>query len=307
MTPEPAPVFLVASDVSPLAHLALIHAGRLARVRGGSVVAIHVVEQMVLDDLEEALPNARDVRTSVLAGARKRVEESVAQAIPPGVDVRVDIRIASPGAGILDAAREAGAALIVMGAHGGEGGGPPGSIARRVANKAACDVLLVRGTVAEPFRHVVSCLDFSDISRRALARAAEIARADAARLTALHVFVPPWKVLHYRAPTDEANPAFEAAFLRGLEDELGAAIDGLGDALKGGGGREAAGRVDGCERRDRGGDQRSRGGPCGGGGDGAVRAGGVPAGDDGGQDHSRLSEVRAGGALRPGRRTRGRG
>ncbi|NUN49496.1 MAG: universal stress protein [Candidatus Brocadiae bacterium] len=233
MTPEPAPVFLVASDVSPLAHLALIHAGRLARVRGGSVVAIHVVEQMVLDDLEEALPNARDVRTSVLAGARKRVEESVAQAIPPGVDVRVDIRIASPGAGILDAAREAGAALIVMGAHGGEGGGPPGSIARRVANKAACDVLLVRGTVAEPFRHVVSCLDFSDISRRALARAAEIARADAARLTALHVFVPPWKVLHYRAPTDEANPAFEAAFLRGLEDELGAAIDGLGDALKG--------------------------------------------------------------------------
>lgn len=233
MTPEPAPVFLVASDVSPLAHLALIHAGRLARARGGSVDAIHVVEQMVLDDLEEALPNARDVRTSVLAGARKRVEESVAQAIPPGVDVRVDIRIASPGAGILDAAREAGAALIVMGAHGGEGGGPPGSIARRVANKAACDVLLVRGTVAEPFRHIVSCLDFSDISRRALTRAAEIARADAARLTALHVFVPPWKVLHYRAPTDEASPAFEAAFLRGLEDELGAAIDGLGDALKG--------------------------------------------------------------------------
>jgi nucleotide-binding universal stress UspA family protein len=47
----------------------------------------------------------------------------------------------------------------------------------------------------------------------------------------LHAFQPPWRQLHYRAPTPEADPHFQQQYRAGLERRLVAFAGTLGDRV----------------------------------------------------------------------------
>ena len=58
--------------------------------------------------------------------------------------------------------------------------------------RAQTKVLVVREAASEPFRSVVACIDFTEVSKFALEQAIRIAAQDSAALTILHVYADPW-------------------------------------------------------------------------------------------------------------------
>jgi nucleotide-binding universal stress UspA family protein len=80
--------------------------------------------------------------------------------------------------------------LVVMGSHGRTGITRVllGSVTEKVVRHAPCSVLAVRGrSDATSFAHVLCPIDFSDSSRHAVERAAQLAAPTGAGITLLHV------------------------------------------------------------------------------------------------------------------------
>jgi nucleotide-binding universal stress UspA family protein len=106
-----------------------------------------------------------------------------------------------PTSAILEFAAQHGSTLIVMGTHGRSGAARwvTGSVASRVVRLAPCAVLTVRGPDRESpvsMRRFLVGVDFSECSRLALRRAAELAAAVGAELDVVHV----WQVPAFLSP-----------------------------------------------------------------------------------------------------------
>lgn len=213
---------LVGIDFTPCSASALAQALRLARYDGARVRALHVIEALVVEDLREAVPPLVEGLTEgLLEDARKAWE-----AFAPDVDKsRVDFRvvIGNPLEEMQRHVAESAADLLVMGTHGTtpEHLGA-GTLAVQSVRRAPVDVMLVRQAHRGAFRCVVVGVDFSATSQRALEIGAHVAARDAAALHAVHVFRPPWKRLHYRAPTPEARSAFQKQYADALARRLNA-------------------------------------------------------------------------------------
>jgi len=205
---------------------ALREAVRLGGVTGAPVLPVHVIDRLVVVDLIEALPpGAARLEEDLVKDATAAWSEFVAGAAGLGglgLEVAVDHRVR----GIVRLARERGASLLVLGAHGervrGEG---VGTTAASCVRRSTVDVLLVRDGHEGPFRRVVACVDFSEHSLAALARAGELAGRDGAELRVLHVFQAPWHRLHYRAPTPEVDPHFQRQYRDALERRLRGVVE----------------------------------------------------------------------------------
>ncbi|HVR72697.1 MAG TPA: universal stress protein [Planctomycetota bacterium] len=206
-------------DFSPFSESALKQAGRIAQSAHAKLQVVHVIESFVLADLETALKAARgNVRDEVLAGFREKLKALVAQMVPGSVSVESEVRVGNPVMEVLKVVRDRKADLLVIGSNGASDPSQgPGTLATKCVRKAVCNVLLVRGTHSTPFQRIVACVDFSDTSKRAMEEAIRAAAQDGSRLDVLHVFAPPWQVLHYRAPTPQACPEFEQEFRQGLD------------------------------------------------------------------------------------------
>ncbi|GMA16615.1 universal stress protein [Deinococcus metallilatus] len=142
---HPGNTILVTTDASELGHRALAHAQALARALHADLTVLYVqpdplptmaeayvyVPSNTDQAQEEALRDIRDDLARRLPGARVRVKHADGHPIP---------RL------IIEAAREEGAALIVMSTHGRSGLGRAllGSVAEAVAHHAPVPVLLVR-------------------------------------------------------------------------------------------------------------------------------------------------------------------
>jgi nucleotide-binding universal stress UspA family protein len=212
---------IVGVDFTSGSRAALIEALRIAQWNQASVRAVHVIDSLVVQRLEEALePFQQRIREGLVLDARTawwKTAAGVEGAEAVTIDIRVDNRVH----GILAAAREAGADLPVLGAYGDRA--PDiglGSVATACVRHAPCPVLLVRDTKSGPFRRIVACIDFSHTSKIALEAAASVATRDGAELHVLHVFDAPWREFHYRAPTAEADPHFVQQFRQGLDGRL---------------------------------------------------------------------------------------
>lgn len=137
---------LVAVDSSDQAGWAVDAAGRIARDAGAKVTLLHVAGIPVGVGPEMAyIPPppgsaSREDATDLLARAAER--------IPEGVECGQIVYEGDPARHIVDAARELGADLIVMGRHarGGIARFFLGSVAEAVVRQAHCPVL----TVAHP-------------------------------------------------------------------------------------------------------------------------------------------------------------
>ena len=138
---------LVPVDGSPTATRGLDEAIRIARLSGGRIRVVHVIDQLQLTaglefSTADVLGLLQEAGAAIVGAARARVEAS-------GVPVETELSETLSGTvadAVVDQAREWGADLIVIGTHGRRGVGRMllGSDAEQVLRSAPVPVLLVR-------------------------------------------------------------------------------------------------------------------------------------------------------------------
>ncbi len=182
---------LVPLDGSPFAEAALPQAKRVAQTVGGTVVLMQAVAGGVMapSDQGDALAEA-ELYLQAVAGALAS----------SGCPVRHERCVAAPAEGILHAARENRADMIVMSTHGLSGlrRALLGSVADEVLRRTDLPVLLVQpGHTAHrtpestgPFRTILIPLDRTPGAEAALRLIAQEEFARAAEILVVHSEVP---------------------------------------------------------------------------------------------------------------------
>lgn len=179
---------VVGVDFSPNSRQALREAARLRRDSHTGVVAVHIIEKALVEDLKK---HAKLTEEEIQKQAEKRLAYWLVEFLGPDHGVASEAVIAHPFEGIIHAVERHQADLLVLGSRGMEAvGGHPGAVASKCIRKTPIDVLLVRRAHDGPFQRVVACLEFTETSARALDRAMAVAAADGAVCEALHVHVP---------------------------------------------------------------------------------------------------------------------
>jgi nucleotide-binding universal stress UspA family protein len=143
-------LILYATDFSPAAGPAFRTALAWARRRRARLHLVHVVTPpaLFLEDSYLSAQAWRRLEAEGLRAARRRLAALQARARRAGVATSATVvRSAVPFSAIVQAARRAGAELIVLGTHGRTGLARValGSVAERVVALAPCPVLTVRG------------------------------------------------------------------------------------------------------------------------------------------------------------------
>ncbi len=134
------------TDFSPTADVAVRYAASLARAYGAELVLLHVLPQLHYPlrglGMATAFPHLQE---ELHTRANERLQAAVVAAGDAGT-VRTELRDGDAYEGILGAAHDLGADLIVMGTHGHTGlkHALLGSTAERVVRLAECPVLTVR-------------------------------------------------------------------------------------------------------------------------------------------------------------------
>ncbi|MBI5521565.1 MAG: universal stress protein [Desulfarculus sp.] len=137
---------LAAHDGSAPADQALLFAAEVAQKLGGQLHLVTVVPDLCLSS-EEVSPNECSLISSSLEhdaqGGLKKAQELLTQ---QGVKALTHFKTGRPVDGILDAAEEIGADMIVVGSHGKHGAKRwlLGSVSTKVAEYAKCKVLIVK-------------------------------------------------------------------------------------------------------------------------------------------------------------------
>lgn len=212
---------LVAVDFSPCSAAALRAALWLAGKCGGAVNVVHVLDTLVIIEQEESFSKfQQDIRAGLIAGAEKEWARFAAEI--PGADalpfrVAINNRIL----GVVKAARETHADLVVAGAYGTR---PPdtgmGTMATALVRKAMADVLLVRDTHEGVFSSIVAGVDFSPTSAKALERAVAMAALSGGDVHAVHVYRGPWLKMPFYLPAPEIDPADQRQHREGMQARL---------------------------------------------------------------------------------------
>jgi len=191
------PIILHPTDFSEPAGRALNLAGSLAHREGARLLVLHVANTLT-DAVNVLLDDPSPDRQ------RQRLEQL--QLEVPSVPFESRLAFGGAAAEILKTAQETGCDLIVMGTRGRKGLGRllMGSVAEQVVRNALCPVVTVNspsrepaaqaevssGTAA-PIRTVLHPTDFSAPCAEAFRVACELAGDQTARLTVVHVAVPP--------------------------------------------------------------------------------------------------------------------
>jgi nucleotide-binding universal stress UspA family protein len=222
---SPAPL-LVGIDFTPSCLVALRTAIRLARASSRAVYAVHVIDQLVLQDLREALPDQPvDLEKQLMGDTALAWRDFIASEPDMGA-VRFEAAIGHRIDGLLAAARALKPELVVLGAFGNRTARVgAGTMATAAVRKMPHDVLLVRDNAGGALRSIVVGVDYSETSLKALRAAIALAAREGATVHALHIFNGPWHTLHYRAPTPEADPHFIKQYRDALERRLRAVVE----------------------------------------------------------------------------------
>lgn len=211
---------VVGVDFTSCSKAALAEAVRISSWNQASLRAVHVIEGLVLADLEEAVGVSDPrIREHVIEDARAAWKEFAASAAP-GATIPLDVRIDHPAEGLVSAAREHRADLLVLGVYGTSSGTTAGAVAAHAVRRSPCRTMLVRPNHAGRFRRVAIAVDFSPTSEEAILAGMRVAAQDDAEVHVLHVYQAPWSRLHYRAATPQATPDYRKQFLDGLQRRL---------------------------------------------------------------------------------------
>lgn len=231
---KPLKSILSGIDFSSCSGTALKEAIRLARVHQATLTAIHVVDTAIALELEANLTQMQgEVRKGLIAEAMRNWKE-FAQSIQGANTLEPIITIEHRTMALLRVVKEHHTDLLILGAHGHQRPDVgSGTVATGCVRHACCDVLLVRDTHNGPFGTVVAAVDFSETSRRAMERAAQIAVADGAKLHVVHIHALPWDPSTYRTPIPQADARFVERYKNILNEKLTDFARPIMDSCKG--------------------------------------------------------------------------
>jgi nucleotide-binding universal stress UspA family protein len=194
MRPAGFETILCPVDFSELSGHALRYAARLAVCGGAKLVAIYAnwfdappyfTESRIAELTREFRDSQAEAEKSLAAFVESTLGEDAAA---------VEIRVAEglPADVIMALAGSTGAGLIVMGTHGRTGYNRwmLGSVAEHVLRESTVPLLTVRSPFDGHIRRILCPVADTEVSREALALAAELAGCFGATLTALHVREP---------------------------------------------------------------------------------------------------------------------
>lgn len=215
-----------ATDFSSVGDAAVRRAALAAARYGAQLAIVHVVPSSLWDDAGEWLADLAGVGSLDPERARadallrlQRVADEAAADTGPGC--AVDVRYGRPAAQIAAAARELGADLLVVGAHGEH----PlrdllmGSTTHKLLRIAPCPVLVVKRPPPFDYRTVLLPTDFSAPAARAAAAARALLPTAVFHL--VHAFELPYDGLMRYAGVDEDTAA---RYLSAAECALGAKL-----------------------------------------------------------------------------------
>ncbi len=180
---------LVATDFSSCSQTALEYAAMLARQQQGRILLAHVVYAGPVVPFEEAPPAGfPDV-----GSARREMEAVMAAPRFSGIEHELLFPRGDICGALEEIVRERGVDLLVAGTHGREGVRKllVGSVAEKMLRCAPCPVLIVGPRVEAreqaKLRRILVPTDFTPACDHALRLARQLARAENASLTLLHV------------------------------------------------------------------------------------------------------------------------
>lgn len=223
---------VVGLDFSECSLIALKEAIRLSRWNNAAVCAVHVIDTLVVTELEEAMsPFQQKICDSLVDDARKEWTRLVSK-IDGASSVKFEVRIDNRVRGLLSKAREAKADLLIVGAYGTR---KPdvgmGTVATACVRHAHCPVLLIRDTMGGGFKNVAACADFSPTALEAIDQAARICTQDNAALHVVHVFQPLWQDFSFPASMPVSTPDFHKQYQQTLLRRLKEWASKLGHSL----------------------------------------------------------------------------
>ena len=147
---------LLATDGSPSAQKATDSAIELAGALGAVLRIVSVWRVPVYDYGYVPMQYAPELVDAQRTGAESAIEQAVDAATSAGVTATFDLRQGVAADEVCAAAEEAGADMIVLGAHGW--GAVKrilfGSVSTAVLHHASCPVLVVRGEAEERAREI---------------------------------------------------------------------------------------------------------------------------------------------------------
>ncbi|MCB9620739.1 MAG: universal stress protein [Sandaracinus sp.] len=230
------PTILVATDLERSGDEALELAAAWARREGARVHAVHVVgEDPVPPDADPGIAPAIDALAERLHArwehARRTLDEHAVH-VAGQVETRTSLAVGRPWEAIVDAAKELGPSLVVVGPHVRHGGALArlrdrllGSTARRVVRHAGAPVLVASGDVEPlekalglPAMDVLVAVDLAEGGRVALEAARAIGGPES-RYVLVHVLQDPFAPAD--APLDWARvrEEWERTVLARLREE----------------------------------------------------------------------------------------
>lgn len=180
---DDGPVLLVASNGGARALPALRKAAALAAERGGTLVCERIVDEGTPREGGEAALGAFSSEVEPLVAGRPiGCLAEVCRMSQAYTDDEFGRAVT-----LADAATRHGATLIVIGVHGGSGGGRTLSttMTEKLLKVAPCPVLIVTGGEEGPYRRVLAAVDFSEVSLREMEAAMRF--GPQAEMTVVHV------------------------------------------------------------------------------------------------------------------------
>ncbi|HTZ18979.1 MAG TPA: universal stress protein [Dissulfurispiraceae bacterium] len=180
---------VVAFDGFDFSRAALQQSAKWVRTHGGRITLLHAV---FFDEQEFAIaPDQRETRFEF--GKKICLQTKSFASAELGLNGNLEALICEgePHEVIVDVAAARKADLIAMGTHGSKGLKKliMGSVASKVIRIAPCDVLVAKKPCDCPgnYRSILCSYDGTEYSKKALAKACEIARIEGAGVTALYV------------------------------------------------------------------------------------------------------------------------
>jgi nucleotide-binding universal stress UspA family protein len=144
--PAPFKRILCATDFSPAAQSALEHALSLVQQAQGTLIVMHVVEDVPERELQRHAPELPAFWKGEADDAWRRVRRAIPASARGGCQIEEIVRFGKPPEEILRVAEAREAQLIVLGMHGRSALDRMmfGSSAQRVVREAPCPVLTIR-------------------------------------------------------------------------------------------------------------------------------------------------------------------
>lgn len=217
---------LAATDFSTRSNRALRQAGLLAQPGNAQLHVVHVVDE---DRPEELVSMEKREAERVLNEQTRSMPEL------SNVQTRLMVVTGDPFDGILRAAAEVNADLIVMGSHRKQLLDIiVGTTIERVIRKGPFPVLMVNNEAQRKYENVLAPVDMVDASADALRVATTTGLIGDSRATLLHAFMPPAKGKMFIGGADQASiDSYVASERQEVMDELAAFLATSVDRIHG--------------------------------------------------------------------------